>query len=189
VPGSGNAAGTSPARQREGLGGRTLGPGLTTADQQGAGSFLETSSVSNLDFSSTFGFEVIGHRRLKGDGPDVWAMYRKPNNSSSPDTSTKSPFVRGIRAPEAALASVPAFGDRALQVDTGNMTRYRNYWIYSIGCFVVWGVLLAVVAAQGKSDKTHAVLLVFAGWCIGWVSTTFARFVYPPPKRWLQSHA
>ncbi len=59
------------------------------------------------------------------------------------------------------------------------MTKYRNYWIYSIGCFVVWGVLLAVVAAQGKSDKTHTVHLVFAGWCIGWVSTTIARFVYP----------
>ena len=59
------------------------------------------------------------------------------------------------------------------------MTRYRNYWIYSIGCFVVWGVLLAVVAAKGKSDKTHTVLLVFAGRCIGWVSTTIARFVYP----------
>ncbi len=66
------------------------------------------------------------------------------------------------------------------------MTKYRNYWIYSIGCFVVWGVLLAVVAAQDKSDKTHTVLLVFAGWCIEWVSTTIARFVYPPPRRWLQ---
>ena len=24
------------------------------------------------------------------------------------------------------------------------MTKYRNYWVYSIGCFVVWGILLAV---------------------------------------------
>jgi hypothetical protein len=47
------------------------------------------------------------------------------------------------------------------------MTKYRNYWIYSIGCFVVWGVLLAVVAAQGKSDKMHTVLLVFVGWSSG----------------------
>jgi hypothetical protein len=79
----------------------------------------------------------------------------------------------------------PAFGD-SVEGDTGNMTKYRNYWIYSIGCFVIWGVLLAVVAAQAKSDNTHTVLLVFAGWCIGWVSTTIARFVYPPPRRWLQ---
>ncbi len=70
--------GTAPARQREGLGGHTLAPGLATADRQGVGSFLETSSVSNLDFYSTFGFEVIGHTRLEGDGPDVWAMYREP---------------------------------------------------------------------------------------------------------------
>ena len=75
--------GTAPARQREGLGGRTLRPGLATADREGVGTFLETSSVSNLAFYSTFGFEVIGHRRLR-DGPDVWAMFRKP----SPDSGT-----------------------------------------------------------------------------------------------------
>ena len=65
------------------------------------------------------------------------------------------------------------------------MKKYRNYWIFSIGCFVVWGVILAVVAAEGKGDKSHTVLLVFAGWVIAWVSGTIARFVYPPPSRWL----
>jgi GNAT superfamily N-acetyltransferase len=70
--------GTAPARQREGLGTRTLAPGLAAADREGAGSFLETSSVSNLDFYSTVGFEIIGHSRLKGGGPDVWAMFREP---------------------------------------------------------------------------------------------------------------
>jgi hypothetical protein len=75
------------------------------------------------------------------------------------------------------------------QAHTGNMTKYRSYGIYSIGCFVVWGVILAVVAAQGKSDKTHTVLLVFGGWLIAWVSGTIARFVYPPPSRWLPSDA
>jgi GNAT superfamily N-acetyltransferase len=70
--------GTAPARQREGLGGRTLGPGLAAADRARVGSFLETSLVSNLAFYSTFGFEVIGHTRLRGGGPDVWAMYRRP---------------------------------------------------------------------------------------------------------------
>ena len=58
--------GTMPTRQREGLGGRTLAPGLAAADREGAGSFLETSSASNLAFYSTFGFEVVGHRRLRG---------------------------------------------------------------------------------------------------------------------------
>jgi hypothetical protein len=67
------------------------------------------------------------------------------------------------------------------------MAKYRNYWVYSIGCFVVWSVLLAVVAAKGNKDTTHNILLVFGGWTIAWVSTTIARFVYPPPKRWLRA--
>jgi hypothetical protein len=67
------------------------------------------------------------------------------------------------------------------------MNKYRNYWVYSVGCFVVWGVLLSVVLVNGKSPIRHDVPLVFAGWTIAWVSTTIARFVYPPPKRWLQT--
>jgi hypothetical protein len=67
------------------------------------------------------------------------------------------------------------------------MSKYHNYWAYSTACFLVWGVILAVRAtAFGSSSTTHNVLLVFAGWCIAWVSTTIARSVYPPPKRWLQ---
>jgi hypothetical protein len=64
--------------------------------------------------------------------------------------------------------------------------KYRNYWVYSIGCFLVWGVILAIRAALGNSSTTHSVLLVFGGWCIAWVSATIARSVYPPPKRWVQ---
>ena len=44
---------------------------------------------------------------------------------------------------------------------------------------------MSVVATTGSSGKAHDVVLVFAGWMIGWVSTPIARFVYPPPKRWL----
>ena len=68
------------------------------------------------------------------------------------------------------------------------MTKYRNYWVYSLGCLVVWSILLAVVTARGNNATTHNVLLVFGGWCIAWVSTTIARFVYPPPKRWRQTN-
>jgi hypothetical protein len=67
------------------------------------------------------------------------------------------------------------------------MAKYRNYWVYSIGCFLVWAVHLAVVAAKGNKATTHNHLLVFDGWTIAWVSTTIARFVYPPPKRWLRA--
>ena len=64
------------------------------------------------------------------------------------------------------------------------MTKYRNYWVFSIGCFAVWAVILGVVAARGKHDETRTVLLVFGGWVIAWISGTIARFVYPPPDRW-----
>jgi len=65
------------------------------------------------------------------------------------------------------------------------MSKSRNYWVYSVACFAVWGVLLAVLASQGNSGKTHTALLVFGGWVIAWVSGSIARFVYPPPDRWL----
>jgi hypothetical protein len=94
--------GTAPARQRRGLGARTLVPGLIMADRQGAGSFLETSSMSNLAFYSAFGFEVIGHKRLAGGGPDVWAMFRthRPLGSSPPGISPKSPLLPRLVATE-----------------------------------------------------------------------------------------
>jgi hypothetical protein len=33
-------------------------------------------------------------------------------------------------------------------------------------------------------ESMQPILLVFFGWCIGWVSETIARYIYPPPKRW-----
>jgi len=87
------------------------------------------------------------------------------------------------------FATDPAIRDRGATGAYCNMTKYRNYWIFSIACFLVWGVLFAVVGAQGMSDKTHTILLVFGGWVIAWVSGTIARFVYPPPSRWLPSDA
>jgi hypothetical protein len=64
------------------------------------------------------------------------------------------------------------------------MLRFRNYWIYSIGLAIVWAVVLALVLMSRGSDAAQSILLVFLGYCLGWVSTTIARYVYPPPKRW-----
>jgi hypothetical protein len=64
------------------------------------------------------------------------------------------------------------------------MRKPRNYWAYSISCFLVWGILLAITAIKAKNDTFHNVLLAFAGWTLCWVSATIVRFVYPPPKRW-----
>jgi hypothetical protein len=46
----------------------------------------------------------------------------------------------------------------------------------------VWAVLLAVVASKASHDKIDAVMPVFSGWVLGWLSATIARVVYPPPK-------
>src|SRR6266568_5488974 len=64
------------------------------------------------------------------------------------------------------------------------MLRFRNYWIYSAGLAIAWAVVLILVQMIGSSERAQTTQLVFLGFCIGWVSTTIARYVYPPPKRW-----
>ena len=69
------------------------------------------------------------------------------------------------------------------------MWKHRNISTYSIACFLAWGILIALSAAKAKKGTLHNVLLVFSGagpWGLCWVSATIARFVYPPPRRWLQ---
>ncbi len=62
--------------------------------------------------------------------------------------------------------------------------RFRNtYKGYSIGCGIVWAVILAGVSSVADTATRHKFLLVFGGWWIGWLSATIARAVYPPPKR------
>jgi hypothetical protein len=60
--------------------------------------------------------------------------------------------------------------------------RPRTYTAYSLGCAVVWAVLLAVVAARKGNRDMRNVLLVFYGSVIAWVSNTVARAVYPLPR-------
>jgi hypothetical protein len=60
--------------------------------------------------------------------------------------------------------------------------RLNTYAAYSIGCAVVWSVILAIAATAGKEETLHTLLLVFYGWVVGWTSATIARYVYPPPK-------
>jgi hypothetical protein len=68
------------------------------------------------------------------------------------------------------------------------MAKCRNYWTYSVGCFVVWAVVLVLTGNKGNHLTRHNILLVFGGWTVAWISTTIARFVYPPPKRWLRAN-
>ena len=64
------------------------------------------------------------------------------------------------------------------------MLRFRNFWIYSAGLAIVWAVVLILIRTIRGSESGQTILLVFGGYCIGWVTTTIARYVYPPPKRW-----
>ena len=64
------------------------------------------------------------------------------------------------------------------------MLRFRNYWVYSAGLAIAWAIVLILALAIRGSQGAQPILLVFFGFCIGWVSTTIARYVYPPPKRW-----
>lgn len=65
--------------------------------------------------------------------------------------------------------------------------RPKSYTAYSIGCAVVWIVLIAIGVATGKSSTQHTVLFVILGWAIGWTSATIARYVYPPPRKYRDS--
>ena len=62
------------------------------------------------------------------------------------------------------------------------MFRFRNYWVYSVGLVVAWAIVLTLILAIQGTAGVQTALYVFGGFCIGWVSTTIARFVYPPPK-------
>lgn len=64
------------------------------------------------------------------------------------------------------------------------MLRVRNYWTYSAGLAIAWAVVLLLALIVGGTERAQTYLLVFSGFCIAWVSTTIARYVYPPPKRW-----
>ena len=66
---------------------------------------------------------------------------------------------------------------------------HRSYAVYAIGCAVAWTILLSVMAATESSHRMTLIWCVFGGWMIGWVSATIARFVYPPPAKWLRSES
>lgn len=64
------------------------------------------------------------------------------------------------------------------------MFRRRSFWVYSLGLAVVWAFLLIGVFLFKGQANGQVLLLVFGGFCLGWISTTIARYIYPPAKRW-----
>lgn len=61
-------------------------------------------------------------------------------------------------------------------------TRRDTYTTYSIGCAVVWGVILLVAQRRLDSHNRTTLRIVCGGWWMGWTSATIARIAYPPPK-------
>jgi len=61
----------------------------------------------------------------------------------------------------------------------------NSYTVYSIGCAVVWAIILAVVSATATEKTKERIQLGASGWALGWLSATIARYVYPPPGKWM----
>jgi threonine/homoserine/homoserine lactone efflux protein len=57
--------------------------------------------------------------------------------------------------------------------------RQHSYKSYSIGCAIVWAVILIVVAMFKDESTMHTISLVCGGWWLGWLSATIARSIYP----------
>ncbi len=64
-----------------------------------------------------------------------------------------------------------------------NIPRYRYYWLYTVATAIAWVVVLALIH-MANGAPVQSLLLVFLGFCLCWVSTTIARYLCPPPKRW-----
>jgi GNAT superfamily N-acetyltransferase len=72
------ALGVAPVSQRQGIGGRLLGPILTRADAEGLPCYLETESEPNAAFYRKHGFEALTAEVVPGHGLMLWTMARKP---------------------------------------------------------------------------------------------------------------
>ena len=57
----------------------------------------------------------------------------------------------------------------------------NTYTAYSIGCAVVWAIILVAVGATANEKTKERIQTVANGWALGWMSASIARYVYPPP--------
>jgi threonine/homoserine/homoserine lactone efflux protein len=65
--------------------------------------------------------------------------------------------------------------------------RSGTYTTCSIALVAAWVVVLILAFALDSSDTFHDVVILFAGFLIGWLAATIARSVYPPPKKYRQN--
>ncbi len=62
---------------------------------------------------------------------------------------------------------------------------FSTYWVYSGGLAIAWVVMLTLARTLPGGQVAQTLVYVFAGFCLGWISTTIARYGYPPPKHWM----
>ncbi|HAS09088.1 MAG TPA: hypothetical protein DCS55_00990 [Acidimicrobiaceae bacterium] len=72
-----------PDDQGRGLGRALLQWGIERADEEGVGTYLETTNPDNLSFYRAAGYSQVGMVRV-GDAPSVWMLWRGPANLYSP---------------------------------------------------------------------------------------------------------
>ena len=70
--------GVEPGVRRQGIGGALLGPGIAASERDGVPAVLLTNNEDNLSFYEGHGFRTVRRSRTPEDGPDAWAMVRRP---------------------------------------------------------------------------------------------------------------
>ena len=58
----------------------------------------------------------------------------------------------------------------------------HTYTGYSIGCAIVWAVILLATARRTEHPDARTLRQVCGAWWLGWLSATIARSVYPCPE-------
>ncbi len=70
--------GVDPPHQRRGIGSALLEPGLRASREARVPAVLLTNLEANLGFYEQHGFRVVREGRTPEDGPQAWAMVRRP---------------------------------------------------------------------------------------------------------------
>lgn len=59
----------------------------------------------------------------------------------------------------------------------------NTYTAYSIGSFIAWAVIWAVLGVIEPTRILGYVFAIFFGWVIGFGSASVGRALYPPPAK------